>query len=171
MSSIVIYFSRAGENVVNFELKVLSKGHTEIVAEKIARFADAKLFQIIPEEPYPFNYAACKERANKEQQENDLPLIANLEEHLLDGYDIVYVGFPIWGRSYPRIIGAFLQCYDLNGKVIRPFCTNEEGDFGIAELELRALLKDSGATLRSGLSIKGAEASRSDDIVKAWVIG
>ena len=169
MSSIIVYFSRAGENMANGEIKIFNKGNTEILAEKIQKAVSGDIFQILPEENYPFAYDACKARSKKEHENNDLPLISNLKEHLLDAYDTIYIGFPIWSRSFPRIISTFLQCYDLNGKIIKPFCTNEEGDFGYGELELRSLLKDSGCILKPGLSIRGYEVSKSDNVVKEWV--
>ena len=48
MSSLVIYFSRAGENYFGGELKNIEKGNTEVIAEYIQEFADADLFKVEP---------------------------------------------------------------------------------------------------------------------------
>ena len=41
MKKLVVYFSRTGENSVNGQIEVIEKGYTEIVAEKIAKYAEA----------------------------------------------------------------------------------------------------------------------------------
>ena len=85
----------------------------------------------------------------------------------LDEYDVIYVGFPIWFRSYPRIVGEFLKQYDFSNKKVKLFCTNDEGSFGTAELELRSILK--GAFIKSGLAIRGVDIYNSDDKLSRWV--
>ena len=61
---------------------------------------------------------------------------------------------------------TFLEHYDLTGKKIVPFCTNEGSGMGGSERELKKICK--GATVASGLSIHGAEASKSEAKVSAW---
>ena len=46
MPSIVIYFSRAGENYVNGEIKKLKKGNTQIAAEIIQKAAGSDIFRV-----------------------------------------------------------------------------------------------------------------------------
>ena len=66
MKSLVVYFSRIGENSVNGQIEVIEKGYTEILAEKIAKLVDGELWKLEPVEPYPFNYNECVKRANSE---------------------------------------------------------------------------------------------------------
>ena len=82
-------------------------------------------------------------------------------------YDVIYIGFPIWYRTYPRIVASFLDAYDFTGKTIKPFCTNDEGTFGISLLEMQGALK--GATLTDGLAIRGVNVLSSDDKIKGFV--
>ena len=44
--TLVIYYSRRGENYVNGSITKINKGNTEYVAEFIKEIADADLFQI-----------------------------------------------------------------------------------------------------------------------------
>ena len=44
--SLVIYYSRKGENYVNGSIKKLEKGNTERIAEFIQKHTDADLFEI-----------------------------------------------------------------------------------------------------------------------------
>ena len=46
MSSIVIYFSRTGENYFGGELKNIEKGNTEVIAEYIQELDNADLYSI-----------------------------------------------------------------------------------------------------------------------------
>ena len=83
-------------------------------------------------------------------------------------FDTIYLGFPIWYRTYPRIINTFLQKAELKGKVIKPFCTNDEGSFGTAELELASYLKANN-TVKSGLSVNGFKLDECDEALAKWL--
>ena len=43
MAVLVVYFSRAGENIVDDKREIISKGFTEIVAEKIQKLTGGAL--------------------------------------------------------------------------------------------------------------------------------
>ena len=166
MASLIVYFSHTGENIVDGNREIIHKGFTEIVAEKIQKITGGALIGLKPVEEYPYGYEECNKRARKEYEENILPAIANLPASI-DAYDTIYIGFPLWYRSYPRIIASFLKQYSFVGKVVKPFCTNEEGSFGIMELELRGAVK--GAIVKEGLAIRGYDAEKSDEVVANWV--
>ena len=97
MKKLVVYFSRTGENSVNGEMEYISKGFTEIVAEKIAKLVDGELFKLLPVDPYPANYEECVARSRREDQENAKVPFQNPKENL-DEYDVIYLGFPCWWR-------------------------------------------------------------------------
>ena len=166
MKKIVVYFSRTGENSVNGEMEYISKGFTEIVAEKIASFTGAELYKLMPENPYPANYEECVARSRKEDQENAKVPFLNPKDNLND-YDVIYLGFPCWWRTYPRIIATFLATYSLVGKTIYPFATNEEGALGLAELELKGAAQ--GAIIKNGFACKGSEVNYIDEKLKVWL--
>lgn len=54
--SIVIFFSRAGEN---WEVGNVERGNTAIMVDYIQEFADVDVFEIVPEVAYPSNYMEC----------------------------------------------------------------------------------------------------------------
>ena len=116
--SLVVYFS--------------ATGNTKALAEKIAEESGSDVFEIVPEEPYTsadLNYNSdC--RANDEQNDaNARPAISNKLENLED-YDVIFIGYPIWWGTMPKIINTFLDTYDLSDKTIMPFCTS--GSSGIS---------------------------------------
>lgn len=166
MKILIAYFSRTGENSVNGEKEYISKGFTEIVAEKIAALTGGELYRLLPVEPYPANYDECVKRSREEDASNAKVPFQNPKENL-DEYDVIYLGFPCWWRTYPRIIATFLSSYSLIGKTIYPFATNEEGALGLAELELRGAAK--GAIIKNGFACKGSEVNNIDDKLEAWI--
>ena len=166
MKALVAYFSYVGETELNRQVVEIEKGHTEIVAEKIAAITGADLYKIEPVTPYPRNYNDVVAVVRKENEENPKVEIRNLLPSVSE-YDTVYIGFPIWYRTYPRIVASFLSSYDFTGKTVRPFCTNDEGSFGIALLELKSQLK--GAEVKPGIAIHGADVNEADDKLKAWI--
>lgn len=166
MATLIVYFSHTGENYVDGEREIIEKGFTEIVAEKIQKITGGALIGLKPVEDYPFGYEECNRRARKEYEENILPPIANLPASI-DAYDTIYLGFPLWYRSYPRIIASFIKQYSFVGKTIKPFCTNEEGTFGIMHLELQSAIK--GAIIKEGLAIHGYQVQTADDRIAKWI--
>ena len=166
MKTLIVYFSRVGENSVNGELEVISKGFTEIVAEKIAMRTGGALYKLEPETPYPTSYAECVKRSRIEDQYNEKVPYLNPKSSL-DEYDVIYLGFPCWWRTYPRIVASFIRDHSWVGKTVYPFATNEEGALGLAEMELKGSLK--GAIIKKGFACKGSEVNSVDDKLDAWI--
>lgn len=166
MKKIVVYFSRVGENSVNGRIETIAKGFTEIVAEKIAKETGAELYQIVPKEPYPYSYDECVNRSRREDESGSrVEYIKKLEN--LNEYDVIYLGYPTWWRTYPRVVSTFIRDNQFVGKTIYPFCTNEEGSMGLSELELRGSAK--GAIVKNGFACKGSEVDEIDRKLKDWL--
>lgn len=101
-------------------------GTTKALAEKVAETANADIYEIIPKIPYTsedLNYNNdC--RANSEQQDdNSRPEFEPVSVNI-DDYDTIFIGYPIWWGTMPKIINTLLETYDLSGKTIMPFCTS-----------------------------------------------
>ena len=168
MGSLVVFFSHEGQNSVNFDVKDLKKGHTRIVAEKIAELTGSDILRIEPAEAYPADYDECCKRAKAEADGSLRPEI-KMPLQSLDAYDVIYIGFPIWYRSYPRVIATFIERFDFTGKKVRPFCTNEEGAFGMADMELDAAIRRRGGETGRGLAVRGQNAATCDDAIRRWI--
>ena len=61
---------------------------------------------------------------------------------------------------------SFLDHFDLSGKRIVPFCTNEGSGMGSSERDLANSYPT--ATVERGLSVTGNKAEQSKDKVVAW---
>ena len=166
MKALVVYFSRVGENSVNGRIEIIKKGFTEILAEKIASLTGSAMYKIEPKEAYPTSYEECVKRSRKEDETGEyVPYLNPLPS--LDEYDVIYLGFPCWWRTYPRVVASFIKDYKFIGKTIYPFCTNEEGALGLAEMELKSTAK--GAVIKPGFACKGADVNNVDEQLKNWI--
>lgn len=166
MTSIVIYFSRAGENYFGGELKNIEKGNTEVIAEYIREIDSADLFKVETVIEYPADYMECIDVAKKEKQVAGRPKLKKTLENI-DAYDTVYIGFPNWWGTLPMAMFTQLEALDFEGKVVKPFVTHEGSGFGSSLGDLTKLCV--GAEIKNGLSIPGANVYDVRDTVRAWI--
>lgn len=164
--TLIVYYSRKGENYVNGSIRNLSKGNTEVIAEMIADLTGGDLFEVETVKTYPADYYACIDEAKAELRQGARPELKAYPD-TLDGYDTIFVGYPNWWGTMPMAMFTFLEHYDWSGKTICPFCTNEGSGMGSSERDLKKVC--AGAAVEKGLSIHGAEAAQSRDRVEAWV--
>ena len=150
--TLVVYFS--------------ATGNTKAVAGEIARLTGADLYEIVPAVPYTdddLNYNNNNCRANQEM--NDASARPAIGSRAIDvsSYDIVFIGYPIWWGTMPRIINTFLDTYDLSGKAVLPFCTS--GSSGIAQSVSDIRAAEPAADVRGGLRASGAN----DSSIENWI--
>ena len=119
---LVVYFSASGV--------------TKNAAEKLAKAAGADIFEIRPAVPYTradLNWMDKNSRSSKEMNDAaSRPEIAVLPQDV-SGYDTVFIGFPIWWYTAPRIIETFLDSCDLSGKTA--VCLATSGGSTVAKAE------------------------------------
>lgn len=144
-----------------------ASGVTKNAAEKLAKAANADLFEIKPVRPYTdadLDWTDKKSRSTVEM--NDLssrPEIANKCENM-GSYDVVFVGFPIWWYVEPRIIDTFLESYDFSGKTVIPFATSGGSGLGKTAENFKKLLGEN-VIVKDGKML--TRASKND--VSGWV--
>ena len=162
---LTVYYSRKGENYFGGTIRSVAKGNTEILAEAISEAVGGDLFEIDTVKPYSTNYTTCTEEAQEELRANARP---ELKELLADlsGYDTIFVGYPNWWGTCPMAVFSFLEHYDLAGKRILPFCTNEGSGMGHSERDLAKVC--TGATVEKGLAICGSDAAKSAAKAADW---
>ncbi len=162
---LVAYFSLANEQ---YEVGVIEMGNTEIVAEIIADATGADTFKIESTEEYPATYDGLLEVSR--QEENDPPQIAGTVENM-DGYDTIFLGYPIWWGDLPTIVKVFLRSYDFTGKTIVPFCTHAGSGLSGTPGTIEDICPD--ASVGEGLAIRGSTAQNDRDSaaqsVESWL--
>ena len=127
--TLVVYFSRTG-NTEKIAASVIDiTGADSCVIEAAVPYSD---------EDIQYSNSGC--RANQEQNDKSVrPEIAALPESL-DGYDTIFLGYPIWWGEEPRIIDTFLESYDFSEKTVIPFCTSASSAIGKSEKNIAALV-------------------------------
>lgn len=165
MANLIAYYSRTGENYFAGGIKNLAKGNTERVAEFIQETVGGDLFQIDTVESYPADYYECIDVAKAELKAKARPAVKAFVDNM-DSYDTIFLGYPNWWGTCPMCVLTFLEHYDLAGKRIVPFCTNEGSGMGGSEGTIKTACP--GATVERGLSITGNQAAQSRNTVVAW---
>lgn len=112
MSKLVVYFSYSGV--------------TRRRAEALAKENGAETFEIKAKVPYTdadVNWQDKKSRNVLEYSDkSSRPEIAVMPD--LSTVDELWVGYPIWWYTHPRIINTFFDKADLDGKKIHLFATS-----------------------------------------------
>jgi flavodoxin len=151
MKKLVAYFSASGE--------------TKAVAQKLAQAANADLFEIVPQQIYTnadLNWRDKHSRSSVEMNDRACrPAMAAAPD--VSGYDVIFVGFPVWWYREPSIIDTFMESTDFTGKTVVPFCTSGGSGLGDAAKNMQALAQ--GAKVPNG---KRFSASASSDELKQW---
>jgi flavodoxin len=160
---LVAYFSQAGEQ---YDVGVVEKGNTQIVAEMIADETDADLFHIERKAAYPSKLSELLDEAQDEQKNSARPELAAAVDSW-DDYDTIFLGYPIWWGDMPMPIYTFLESYDFTGKTVIPFDTN--GGSGLADTVNAITKACPGATVKDGLAVSGKEAQTQQDKAKSEV--
>lgn len=110
-----------------------ASGTTAKAARLLSEPLGADLFEIVPAQPYTkkdLNWLNPKSRTTLEMKDPaSRPEIAKLPDSVA-GYDVIFVGFPIWWYIAPTIINTFLESLDLSGKTIIPFATSGGSGMG-----------------------------------------
>ena len=144
-----------------------ASGVTAKAAAKLAKTAEADLFEIVPEQPYTkadLNWQDKNSRSSVEMNDrSSRPAIKSKVENM-EKYDVVFVGFPVWWYREPSIIDTFMESYDFTGKTVVPFCTSGGSGLGTTGSNLQALAKDAKVIEGKRLSFITTEGS-----LKKWI--
>jgi flavodoxin len=161
MSKVLIaYFSHDGECYMEGAIKTIERGNTAVMADKIhALLPDADIFRIETVKPYPASYAECVKQAEKECNTNARPELKSKVADM-DQYDTVILGYPCWHGTMPMAVCTFLGSYNMRGKTIIPFCTNEGSGMGRSEADIKKLCR--GSKIKDGTAMHGTTVAKAD---------
>ncbi|KAB7791289.1 flavodoxin [Bifidobacterium leontopitheci] len=152
--TLVVYFSATGT--------------TRAVAERLAHAIGADLKEIMPAQPYTaadINWRDTASRSSVEHTHRDMrPALA--EPIGLEPYDVVFVGYPLWWETAPRVVRTFLESEDWAGKTIVTFATSGSSTRGADGVQLH----DS-APAAHWIPGRRIAASESEARLARWVDG
>ena len=160
--SIIIYFSRAGEN---HEVGDIEKWNTEVIAEYIKEFSWADLFKVERKIPYSENYHECCAEAQAEYDNNERPELANTLESI-DDYEVVYIWGPIFRWRLPQPMLTQLEKLNWEWKIVRPFVTHEWSGLGKVAEQLKGICI--WAKILDWLAIRGSSVYQAKSTVENW---
>lgn len=160
---LVAFFSRTGEN---YAVGHIEQGNTHIVAELIASATGGTLFRIEPATPYPDDYRACTEVAQREKRSKARPALVG--DIVAEEFDVIFLGYPNWWGDLPMCVYTFLEQHDWQGKVVIPFCTHEGSGLSDTENRLRAACR--GASVLNGLAVRGSVAQNEREKARKQVL-
>ena len=140
-------------------------GTTEKAAKLIVEVTGGTLYEIQPEKEYVTADLDWHDKSSRSSVEmsnaKSRPALKSKPENLAD-YDIIYIGFPIWWNSAPRIINTFIESGDFAGKMIIPFATSGSSSIFNAEKELQEAYPD--MKWQKGCLLNGA----TKEDIKKW---
>lgn len=146
-----------------------ASGNTERVAQQIASDLDADTFVITPAEPYTsedLNWNQEGSRVNIEHENEsarDIEL-TQVTPDGWDGYDTVFIGYPIWWGIAAWPVDGFVSGNNFDGKTVITFCTSTSSSLGQSADLLEQMAN--GGTWLEGMRFSGS-ASAAD--VSEWV--
>ena len=153
MKALVAYFSATGA--------------TAKAARTLAKAAGADLYEIKPEISYTsadLNWMDKRSRSSVEMNDkHSRPVLADMDAPVT-GYDVIFLGFPIWWYMAPTIINSFLESYDFSGKTIILFATSGGSGLGKSAAGLRPSAP--GARIVDGRLLNG---QLSENELKSWI--
>lgn len=139
-------------------------GTTAAVAESLAVATGGELYAITPADPYTaadLDWTDRRSRCSEEMHDPDSRPALGGRALDTEGYDVVFIGYPIWWNLAPHVVNTFIESHDLKGRTIVPFATS--GGSGIAHSvsalktayptldwrEGKLLVRDDGRTLHA----------------------
>ena len=161
-----------------------ASGTTKAVAEKIASYLGADLFEVVPKDDYTSadldwtnkKSRVCREhdtifgsKANGAATVSDLkklPVAMKGKMPDLSGYETVFIGAPIWWGIDAWPVNAFVEGANFNGKTVVPFCTSMSSGLGRSGELLHEL---AGADNGNWLAGKRFGTRASDSEVRSWI--
>ena len=152
--SLVVYFSRAGEN---WQVGNVERGNTAIMVDYIKELANVDVFEIVPETPYPEDYMECVRYVNDVEIPQNLRPAYKGDIENLANYDNIFIGGPIWNGQPPMIIRTFIEAHqsELSGKIFVPFGTH--GGSGVSSYSSLIRSYFPGAKQLEALGIAGTD--------------
>lgn len=168
-NALIVYFTRSGVITADGDVDAVTSaslnihdGVTKQAAMQLQALTGADMFEIHTARYYRNSYGGTAMAAFLREKFKTKPALAAKPESL-DGYDVIYVGFPVWWFNAPMEIGSFLESYDLSGKKVVPFCTSQDNGIDVCMDYIR---KESGnATVLDGYRFNHS----TDEDVIGWL--
>ena len=112
------------------------------------------------------NYNDDNCRANLEMNDDSARPAISGDMTALTEYDTVFIGYPIWWGTAPRIIDTFFESYNMSGNTVYNFTTSSANGICQRIDDLTSLCPD--VTISDG---RRFNAGATEDDVRQWMDG
>ena len=138
---LTVYFTRVGNTNFGDDVDAVSgasllrsekgelMGNSQVIGQMIQDATGGDIVSINAKERYPSSYSDTVLVADEEMKRQGLPELAGMPENI-DGYDMVFLVFPLWWNTIPKPVEAFLNSYDFSEKTVMPVVTHGGGGAG-----------------------------------------
>ncbi len=143
--------------------------HNDVIkeaAEFAASTRDFDLIEIVTKKAYPEDAAQLSARIKEEKEKAVRPALKDQPKNL-DGYDIIFLGFPVWEGTIPMAVATFLEDYDMRDKALIPFCYAADGKMGESLNDIASLCRYS--AIVSAYMIPDGEFKNSEPVFEGWM--
>lgn len=151
--TLVLYYSQSGA--------------TKTVATEIQSQLGADIAAIEAVKPYDGDFQQTIARFQQEKQAGETVAIRPLSVDVTK-YDIIFLGFPVWGGTYASPIATLVSENDFAGKTIVPFCTFGSGGLTSSTKDLKKALPN--AKVADGYGCRNARISAAGEEVNRFLI-
>ena len=140
---------------------------TKALAEEIQLQLQCDIDEIECTNPYTGDFNSVLTRWQNELQSGKKPELNPLNKNISD-YDVIFLGYPVWGGTYALPIASLLEKTDFAGKKLVPFCTFGSGGLNTSSAELKKNAKN--AQILNGYGIRQARISNAKEEVSKFLI-
>ena len=167
---LVVFFSHTGEN---YNVGVIEKGNTHIIADMIADATGADRFEIEPAKRYPHTYNECIAVAKQELNSGARPAVKG--DIAIEDYDVIFIGYPNWWGDAPMCVYTFIEKHDWRGKTVIPFITHEGSGMSGTDRNIAKACDGATVAIGKGLAVQGKVAQTNQPSAKQsvtrWLAG
>ena len=143
-------------------------GTTKKVAEKLAKAIGGDLYEIKPQKAYTsadLNWHDSNSRTSIEMNDPKSRPEIDTNDLSIQNYDTIYLGFPIWWGTAPKIVHTFLEQYDFSGKKIIIFATSGSSGLGNTANNLKSSVSESTSIVEGDV----LNSNPSVEDLKQWI--
>jgi len=173
--AVIVYFT-PGENsdvdVVSSASVTKHKGQSvgmvRAVANMIQDNTGADVQAIRTSVRYPGNIDKLINYAADEQKRKVRPFLTSQPD--FSGYDVIFIGYPIWWYDLPMVMYSFFDRYDFSGKRIIPFSVHNGSRFS-STVDTIKKLEPKAQVTTGGFTVSIQQVANADADVARWVRG
>ncbi len=139
---------------------------TKTVAQEIQKQLGCDIEEIVCTD-YTGDFNAVLGKWQEDMKAGKMPEYKPLTKNVKD-YDVIFLGYPIWGGTYASPVATFLKDVDFQGKKLVPFCTFGSGGLNTSVAELKKNAKN--ANIVDGYGIRQARIAKVSGEVEQFLI-